>query len=147
MLNRKLATFYALVDDAVALVGANAPRVVDEIIEKAFPRTCAEAQIEGCDAMLREGAIKVIKPYLRSRAEKSVQPDFNDAAPGLMPLVEALHKPAYWVVSRGEYVAVEELIAAPALLDDARKHMRTKGEETLAEAGRLDALYRAITTS
>ena len=40
---------------------------------------------------------------------------------------------------------VPDLIAEPDLLDDARRFMRRKGLECLAEANRLDALYTAVT--
>jgi hypothetical protein len=49
------------------------------------------------------------------------------------------------VESADEYVDVPSLIAEPALLNDARKFMRRKGEECLAEAKILDELYAAVT--
>jgi hypothetical protein len=59
--------------------------------------------------------------------------------------VKDLRSKSYFAESAAEYVAIPDLIAEPELLDDARRFMRRKGIECLAEADRLDALYAAVT--
>ena len=47
--------------------------------------------------------------------------------------------------TRGEVRPHSRSIADPVLLDDARKHLRRKGDQTIEEARRLDQLYAAVT--
>jgi hypothetical protein len=75
------------------------------------------------------------------------QADFASIAPEFGAYVEKLKKARYYVEAVAEYVSVADLIAEPEFLDDARKHMRRKGEECLAEAEQLDQLYHAVTAS
>jgi hypothetical protein len=73
------------------------------------------------------------------------QTDFADRCDAFAPLVSDLRSKSYFVESAEEYVAVPNLIEDPELLNDARRFMRRKGRECLAEADRLDALYLAVT--
>lgn len=145
MLNKRLANFVELVWTAAASVGNSAPRVADAIIKKAFPQTVKEAEIEGAITMLRTGVINEVKSILRGSFGPEEQRDFSEIDEQFRPIVEHLKKKAYFVESAGEYVTVPRLIAEPDLLDDARKFMRRKGEECLAEADRLDELHAAVT--
>ena len=73
---------------------------------------------------------------LKTAADPSIQGDFADIDPQFRSLVDALRNVAYHVPSRDEHVPVAELIAKPALLDDARRFMRQKGQECIDEADR-----------
>ncbi len=130
---------------AAAKVGRNAARIADDIIGEVFPRTMAEAEIEGADRIVRVGLIFAVKRILRNTAPTDGQRDFSEIAPQFRSHVAELKSAAYFVEKIGEHVSVGRLIAEPSLLDDARKFMRRKSEECRDEAERLDALYRAVT--
>lgn len=142
----KAAKFVEMVRAAAATIGHNAPRITDEIIGTAFPRTVFEAAQEGADRMLRQGVIIETKRILtRGDEDNNNQADFADIDPTFAGIVQRLKKHEYFVEAIDEYVPVPKLIENPALLDDARKLMRRKGEECLAEAQVLDELYAAVT--
>ena len=61
-----------------------------------------------------------------------------------MPLIKRLQRPSYFVPELDTEIPVAELIAEPLHLDAARRFMRGKGMECLAEADRLDRLYQAV---
>lgn len=143
MLTDKLRPFFDAVNIAVSKHGNNAPAIADEVISKVFPSTIAAAEEEGADAMLRNGVIKNVKRLIRNGADRR-QYDFAGIAPDFQPIVKQLHSHSHFVPSASEYVHVSDLIAEPALLDEARKFKRQKGEETIAEADILDQLYRAV---
>lgn len=146
MLNKRSANFAELVWAAAAKVGNNAPRIADKIIKQAFPQTYSEAQIEGADRMLRTGVIESIKPLLRSAAATDHGTiDFSEINNSFVPIVRKLTSATYYVESINQYVGVQTLIDDPALLDDARRHMRRKGEECIGQANVLDELYAAVT--
>ena len=146
MLNSRSADFAASVWEIASRLGNNAPRIADDIMETAFPMTCSQAREEGALRMLRTGIVTEIKRILRNRDDGSGQADFADICAEFAPLVKDLRSKSYFVESAAEYVAIPDLIAEPALLDDARRFMRRKGVECLAEADRLDALYAAVTS-
>jgi hypothetical protein len=145
MLNRRVANFAELVWTTAAKVGNNAPAIADKIIKRAFPETYSEAQIEGADKMLRTGVIESIKSILKHAASDDNQMDFSEIDPKFSRIVKKLKSKTYFVESAGEYVSVSRLIEEPDLLDDARRHMRRKGMECLAEAKVLDELYAKVT--
>lgn len=144
MLNSRSSDFAELVWRAVEEVGRVAPAVANKIIRSAFPRTVAEAEIEGADKMLRVGVIEAVKNILKhTDADDAI--DFATIDPSFGRIIKKLKSKTYLVESLGEYVPIKRLIGDHELLDDARKHMRRKGEENLAEAKILDELYEAIT--
>ena len=145
MLNKRKANFAELVWTAAGDVGRNAPAIADKIIKSAFPLTYEEAEIEGASAMLRTGVIAAVKEILRNTTDDDAQHDFAAIDPAFGQIVRRLKSKTYFVTSLGEYLSIAELIADPALLDDARRHMRKKGEECLAEAKTLDQLFHAVT--
>ncbi len=147
MLNSQSATFAASVWEIASRLGNNAPRIADDIMEAAFPLTCSQAREEGALRMLRTGIVSEVKRILRNRDDGSGQADFSEICAAFAPLVKDLRSKSYFVESAEEYVAIPDLIAEPALLDDARRFMRRKGIECLGEADRLDALYAAVTSS
>jgi len=144
MQNSQSAAFAASVWEVASRLGNNAPRIADEIMEAAFPRTCSQARAEGALRMLRTGIISEVKRILRNHDDGPVQGDFAEVCEAFAPLVKDLRSKSYFVESAAEYVAIPDLIAEPELLDDARRFMRRKGIECLAEADRLDALYAAV---
>lgn len=146
MLKETLADFYALADEARAKFGDNAPKITNDIIARAFPETVMAAETEGCDRMLRTGVKDAVQKYIRKPGQDTRQRSFADIDPEILPLVEPLGSVAYFVPSDtgGEYVGVPDLCHDREKLDAARKFMRVKGEETLAEADRLDQLFLAI---
>ncbi|WP_420397245.1 hypothetical protein [Nioella sp.] len=145
MLDSQSAAFAERVWEVASQLGNNAPKIADDIMGEAFPLTCSQAQAEGAMRMLRIGIISEVKRILRNRDDGLGQGDFADRCDAFAPLVRDLRSKSYFVESAEEYVAVPELIAEPDLLDDARRFMRRKGLECLAEADRLDALYAAVT--
>lgn len=146
MLDGQSAAFAEQVWAIAAQLGNNAPKIADDIMGSAFPLTCSQARAEGALRMLRTGIISEVKRILRNHDDGLTQADFAEVCEGFAPLVKALRSKSYFVESAEEYVAIPELIAEPDLLDDARRFMRRKGRECLAEADRLDALYQAVTS-
>jgi hypothetical protein len=144
MLNSQSAAFAERVWDIAARIGHSAPKITDDIMEAAFPRTCAQARQEGALKMLRTGVVAEVKRILRSGEDSAEQSDFADVSQTFAPLVRDLRSKSYFVERAQEYVPVHALIAEPELLDDARRFMRRKGIECLAEADRLDLLYQAV---
>lgn len=144
-MNKQTATFAARVWEIASDVGNSAPKITDVVMEETFPLTCMEARQEGAFKMLRTGIITEVKRILRDRDDGTAQRDFGDLCQQFAPLIKDLKSRTYFVQSAEEYVSVPDLIAEPDLLDDARRFMRTKGMECLAEADRLDALYAAVT--
>ena len=147
MLNSQSAAFAAAVWEVATRLGNNAPRIADEIMEAAFPLTCSQAREEGALRMLRTGIVSEVKRILRNQDDGPAQGDFSEICAAFAPLVKDLRSKSYFVESAAEYVAIPDRIADPELLDDARRFMRRKGIECLAEADRLDALYAAVTSS
>ncbi len=145
MLKKTLAHVYDLADQAQRKFGGSPAKVTDDIIEKAFPQTFNAAMTEGCDRMFREGVVNFVKGYIRKPPADDRQRTFNDIDENLLPRVEPLGSVAYWVPSLtgGEFVSVPDLCHDITKLDAARKFMRLKGDETLIEADKLDALYFA----
>jgi hypothetical protein len=145
MLNSQSAAFAASVWEIASRLGNNAPRIADDIMEDAFPLTCSQARQEGALKMLRTGIITEVKRILRNQDDGLGQGDFCEVTETFAPLVRALRSKTYFVESAQEYVGIPDLIAEPDMLDDARRFMRRKGIECLAEADRLDALFAAVT--
>ena len=145
MLNKRTTDFASAVMDAAAVLGSrSAPRIADHIMAPLFPRTVEEAGYEGCLSIFRMGVVSEVGRVLKTSLDASGQLDFASIAPALMPIVNTLGKKSYYVEAIGEHVPVPQLIADLDLLDDARAHMRRKGEENLVEANRLDELADAI---
>ena len=144
MLDSQAAGFTERVWEVASQLGNNAPKIADDMIEDAFPLTCTQARQEGALRMLRTGIITEVKRILRTQGDAVGQADFADVCEAFAPLVKDLRSKSYFVESAEEYVAIPDLIAEPALLDDARRFMRRKGKECLDEADRLDALYAAV---
>ncbi|MHB2169938.1 hypothetical protein [Alsobacter sp. R-9] len=145
MLERRVSDFTKAVWIAAAQVGTSAPRVADHIVESLFPRTCAEARVEGAMAMFREGVIAAAKKVLRGGDVDADQFDFAGIDKQFAPIVETLKSRSYFVESEGEYVSVARLIAEPDLLKAAAEFMRRKAHENMDEFRRLDRLYKAVT--
>lgn len=144
MLKAKLQHFYELVESARDDVGESAPKIADKVIKTAFPRTMAEADIEGCEGMLRTGVIQAVTRYIRKLRTDARQRTFNDIAPDVMPFVEKLASASYYVPGDAEYVGLPDLCFDLERLDQARRYMRQKGLEVLSEATRLDELYEYL---
>lgn len=145
MLDSQSAAFAERGWEVASQLGNNAPKIADDITGEAFPLTCSQARAEGAMRMLRIGIISEVKRILRNRHDVLTETDFADRCDAFAPLVRDLRSKSYFVERAEEYVAVPYLIAEPDLLDDARRFMRRKGLECLAEADRLDALYAAVT--
>ncbi|MBW6494540.1 MAG: hypothetical protein K0B16_08290 [Burkholderiaceae bacterium] len=145
MLDSQSAGFAEGVWEAASQLGNNAPKIADDMMQTAFPLTCAQARQEGAMRMLRTGIITEVKRILRNQNDVLGQSDFSAISETFAPFVQDLRSKSYFVESAEEYVAIPDLIAEPDLLDDARRFMRRKGKECLNEADRLDALYVAVT--
>lgn len=129
---------------AAGRLGRSAPRIVDDILREVFPDTTEAAETEGATKILRTGCISEVKRVLRTEPQDEGQARFDEIDASFRPYVEPLQRPSYYVPEREEEVTVAELIAAPDELDAARRFMRRKGMECLAEADRLDVLYEAV---
>jgi len=145
MLDSQTVAFAERVWEIASQLGNNAPKIADDMMEAAFPLTCSQARQEGALRMLRTGIIAEVKRILRNQNDGLGQGDFLEITETFAPLVRALRSKTYFVESAEEYVAIPDLISEPELLDDARRFMRRKGIECLAEADRLDALFAAVT--
>ena len=145
MLTSRIAQFHSLVNDARARVGSSPPRIADEIMSIAFPRTVEEAEREGADRMLRRGVIGAVAEAVRKGRGDDDTRDMAEIEETFRPIVQRLHSRAYYVPLLDEQVDIAELIAIPEYLDEARKFMRQKGMECLDEARTLDDLYIAVT--
>lgn len=145
MLDDRMAIFRQRVWSATATAGMNAGRIVDEIIADLFPETTDSARREGCDRMFRNGVLASVKALLKNSVSPEAQLDFAAISDDFASIVKKLHSQTYWVEAIEAHIPVPQLIAQPELLDDARRFMRRKGEECLAEADRLDDLYAAVT--
>ncbi len=141
---KRTSDFTHHVWEAADRVGLSAPRIVDGILKSIFPNTTDAAETEGAARMLRNGCIAEVKRVLHSPRDSTGQSDFGEVDASFLPLIRQLQRPSYFVPERDEEVFVEELIADPAQLDGARRFMRRKGMECLAEAERLDRLYDAV---
>lgn len=128
---------------ASALETMNAPKVTDDIIARLFPETVSSASQEGASSIFRNGVLGQVRKVLSAKVEDEGQMSIFDIAPALRPAAEGLKRGAYYVESLDEFVLVPRLVRELHLLDDARRYMRRKGEETLAEADALDQLYKA----
>ncbi len=145
MLKTKLHDFYTMIERAFEVHGGNVPVLTRQVIDAAFPDSVEAAEREGCDAMLYEGVKTAVSKYIRSRSVMEEQGTFADVCEKFRDYIAELKSTSYTVPSMGEVVAVDRLVAFPHLLDEARKFMRQKGNECLAEAKRLDDLYDAVT--
>lgn len=137
--------FFVAVWNAARTEGMSAPRITDRIIRDLWPNTAKAAADEGADLMFRRGVIASVKFVLRRPIADPAQIDMAQIAPSFSAIVEKLKRPSYQVPSLSQYVGVADLIRNPDWLDEARKFMRQKGEECLAEAKTLDQLYREVT--
>lgn len=166
MLTSRIAHFHDLVNDARARVGNSPPRIADDIIAIAFPRTVEEAEREGADKMLRRGVIGAVAEAVRRPRQDDDTRDMAEIEESYRPIVTRLHSHAYYVPSMHEQVDIADLISTPEFLDEARKFLRQKGMEcrdqmrarligdgvrpmlyvfSLDEARTLDDLYLAVT--
>jgi hypothetical protein len=137
--------FKEAVMSAVATLGRNAPKIADHIMRQAFPRTVEESEREGAAKIFRRGVIDAVKNIISVPVNPESQTDFSDIDPAFAVIARRLKKSHYYVEDEIEqYVVVRELIENPAWLDSARKLMRRKGDENLAEAKVLDELYAAV---
>ena len=145
MLNKRAWNFNDLVWEAAAAVGLSPAKITDRVIAKVFPNTKAAAEEEGADTMLRNGVYEAVRALIKKQPDPNEQIDFSSIDPSYQSVVRKLKNLTYTVESLGIRVPVARLIEEPELLDDARKFMRRKGEECLAEATTLDELYAAVT--
>jgi hypothetical protein len=147
MLNTKLDLFRKLFWEAATSVGYSASAITDSVIGRAFPETVKAADQEGAYSMLRDGVMIFVRKLLKS-CPSAHQIDFGQIEPQFRTITKkiGLKNVRYFVESLDRHVDVPDLIKDPNLLDDARKFMRRKGEECIAEADRLDELYYAVTS-
>ena len=144
MPNRFTPDFATHVWQSAARLGRSAPRIVDDILRDVFPETALAAETEGATKILRTGCISEVKRVLRAPQSCDGQANFGEIDPTFRPYVAPLQRPSYFVPEREEEIPVAELITAPDDLDAARRFMRQKGMECLAEADRLDLLFEAV---
>ena len=152
MLKSKLEPFYAAVEEVRHVVGESPAMIADEVLHRAFPQSYEASRAEGCDDMLRRGAIDAIKRYITKPPASQRQTHFNDIAPDVLPFVEPLSKSSYLVPSAkgsevdeetktiGFYVPIADLVNDLDALRAARDFMATKTGHLQAETDKLSAL-------
>lgn len=136
--------FHAAVWVSAAKHGMKPSHVAADIMEELYPQTLSAAGDEGALAYLRDGINKAVKQVFSAKPKDENQDSLFDIDASLMPHVENLKRFSFYVEAIDEFLTVTDLIKNVRWLDDARKHLRRKGEETLAEASRLDKLYAAV---
>lgn len=148
MLKSHVHEFNDAVWTASASLGTmNAPRVTDDIISRLFPDTVRASNHEGAFSIFRNGVLVQVRKVLGAKVDDDGQMSIFDIDPRFRPFAEKLKRGSYYVESLDEYVSLPRLIKEVTLLDDARKFLRRKGEETLAEANVLDQLYKAASAA
>lgn len=120
----------------------NVPKVTDDIISRLFPETVSAASHEGASSIFRNGVLVQVRKVLSAKVEDEGQMSMFDIDQQFRPFAEKLKRGSYFVESLDEFVPLPRLIRELTLLDDARRYLRRKGEETLAEASVLDQLYK-----
>jgi hypothetical protein len=144
MLRKRVGEFAEAVWRVAASVGLNAPKVVDALLVETFPVTASAAEEEGASGIFRKGLTSEVNRVLKAAGGDDRQIDLDAEHSDFRPLVQALSRSTYKVDESEERIPVSRLISEPNLLDQARKYMRRKGEECLAEAQKLDELYAAV---
>jgi hypothetical protein len=145
MLHDRRTEFVSLVWMTVRRTGRSAPRIANDLMGRMFPESMVATQKEGGDRYFRAGVIAAIKRVIKQKDKGApTQADFDEIDPSFRPLVESLGSATYYVEQLRMHMTVRELIDDPELLDDARKFMRRKTDENLAETRKLDALYEAV---
>ena len=144
MLETHYRDFTVCVWNVARRIGMKPPRIADEVIGYLFPSTKRESIVEGADKMLRNGVIAAVRRVLTQEDSGPDQMDLSEVDDSFRPIVAKLGRRSYHVEALEELVPITTLIANPDLLDDARKFMRRKGQECIAEADRLDELYEAV---
>lgn len=152
MLKSKLEAFYREVENARLEVGESPAQIADHVLSIAFPASYAATREEGCDDMLRRGAIECIKRYITKPGKDAREMSFNDIAPDVMPYVEPLARSSYLVPSEagvdadfetktlGFYVPIADLVHDLVALRAARDFMASKTSHMQRETDKLTAL-------
>lgn len=145
MLNESL--FATMIESAIIALKTSKPgKIAEEVLPKLFPKTFKAASDEGASAHLLNGFTAAVRAHVKSlpMLAESAQETFFARHPKLFPYIQELSHHTYYSPNVDQYVSIFELCEKPELLDSARKFMRQKGEETIAEADRLDDLYNAV---
>jgi hypothetical protein len=129
--------------------GNSAPNIADAVIDVCYPQTVKVAKGEGAYGVLRTGVVVFVRAYLKGEGERVTAADDATAgmweiAPGFQEVAAQLTHGEYYVPSVADFVPKGKLIALPALFDEARKFIRSKGDECIAEADRMDIAYAAL---
>lgn len=152
MLKTKLETFYALVEDARAIVGESPARIADYVIADSFPNSYGASLSEGCDDMLRDGVIKVVTRYITKPKKDDRQIHMNDIEPDVLPYVETLNRTSFLVPSDkgaemdedtktlGFYVPISDLVNDLDALRKAVAFMENKAAQVQTETDKLRLL-------
>lgn len=147
MAGRTWSSFETMVDTLVASLGtAKAGVIAEAVISRLYPKTKASAEAELAWRHFYSGVAGSVRAYLKHTASPStVDPDtFFARHPELFPFIERLSHTSYYTPAQDEYVSIYALCENPEMLDSARRFMRQKGVEVLAEADLLDELYDAV---
>lgn len=144
MSREAIAEFYEAVWVSAAQHGMRPAYITSDILSDLFPQTTFAANDEGASAYLRDGVNKAVKKVLSQKPADEMQGAFSEIDPAFAAYVGNLKRGSYYVESVDEFVTIPDLIKRVHLLDEARKYLRRKGEETLAEAAQLDKLYAAV---
>lgn len=129
--------------------GNSAPGIADAVIGACYPETVKVSKREGAFALLRTGVVTFVRAYLKDGphavgADLVEDPAFWDIEPGFQEVATLMTHSEYYVPSVRDFVSKGKLIAFPDLFREAKAFMRSKGEETIEEADRLDLAYETM---
>lgn len=152
MLKTKLEAFYALVEEARAVVGESPARIADYVTADSFPNSYDASLSEGCDDMLRGGVIEAVKRYIVKPKKDTRQMHMNDIEPDVLPYVETLNRTSFLVPSDkgaemdedtktlGFYVPISDLVNDLDALRKAVSFMENKTAQVQSETDKLRLL-------
>ncbi|OAN71264.1 hypothetical protein A8B82_21050 [Sulfitobacter sp. EhC04] len=147
MRKEQMTEFYVLADEAREIFGDSAPKITDEILREAFPKTMAAAEAEGCDKFLRHGAKSDISRYIRKPKASVRQLTFASLDPDLLPLVQVLNSVAYYVPNgahEGTYYSVPELCHDEPKLTQAYQYKIMQRDHYADECRNLHVLLKKV---
>lgn len=144
VIHRQLSAFYQYIDAARNRVRGDTGSIAAAVIFDAFPETVTASKGEGCERIFFAAVQEEIRDCIKKPKVPKNQLTWDDVPGFLVVLMKELKSEAFFVPDDkggGELVDIGVVVKNLPKLDLARKYLRKKGDETLAEATRLDGIY------